>query len=211
MDNNTKNIAGRRSERARAFQVLYRLFFSAAVSNKDLANMFNTTYYAAPVAGEEYHFEKDIIPQDADLPQDPKDAEQQENALWVEILHSRENSDNDQIISPDTTEEPQESYAWRLVSGVWGKKDEIDKTIKEFSQNWRLERMGKVELSLLRIAFYELLYRDDIPPKVVINEAIELSKLFGDDNSRSFVNGILDATVKAVEDGNLKRQSVFWG
>ncbi|SBV97943.1 transcription antitermination protein [uncultured delta proteobacterium] len=99
-----------------------------------------------------------------------------------------------------------EGFAWELVEGVWTNMDTIDAHLAAFSQNWRIERMGKVEITLLRLALYEILYRHDVPPKVAINEAIELSKQFGDDGSRGFVNGILDAAAKAVESGKLQRQ-----
>ena len=101
--------------------------------------------------------------------------------------------------------EPQ-GFAWELVEGVWKEQKRLDERLAAFSQNWRIERMGKVEITLLRLALYEIMFRNDIPPKVAINEAIELSKQFGDDASRGFVNGILDAANKAVESGALQRQ-----
>ena len=99
-----------------------------------------------------------------------------------------------------------QGFAWELVEGVWTNMGEIDAHLAAFSQNWRIERMGKVEITLLRLALYEILYRRDVPPKVAINEAIELSKQFGDDGSRGFVNGILDAAAKALESGKLARK-----
>ena len=101
--------------------------------------------------------------------------------------------------------EPQ-GFAWELVEGVWTNLNDIDAHLASFSQNWRIERMGKVEITLLRLALYEIIYRQDVPPKVAINEAIELSKQFGDDNSRGFVNGILDAASKALESGKLEKK-----
>ena len=97
-----------------------------------------------------------------------------------------------------------DSFAWELAHGVWGHQGELDERISALSDNWRVERMGKVELTLLRLAMFELLFLRDVPPKVAINEAIELSKQFGDDKSRVFVNGILDAASKALEKGLLK-------
>ncbi len=84
------------------------------------------------------------------------------------------------------------SFAKELVLGVWENIKEIDKTINKASKNWRLERMSRVDKSILRLATYELLFRDDIPPKVSINEAVELGKRFGNENSYGFINGILD-------------------
>ncbi len=109
--------------------------------------------------------------------------------------------------SPDhqETEEGElpSGFAWDLVQGVWSRRDELDKTISRFSRNWRVDRMGRVELTLLRLAMYELLYRQDVPAKVAINEALELTRQFGEDNATSFVNGILDAAAKALEKGSL--------
>lgn len=88
-------------------------------------------------------------------------------------------------------------FAWELVAGVWTHKHELDQAISRFSSNWRVERIARIELTIIRLALFELKYRPDIPAKVTINEAIELAKSFGDATSRSFVNGILDAAAKA--------------
>jgi N utilization substance protein B len=93
----------------------------------------------------------------------------------------------------------EETFAWSLIRGVWEKRAALDRRIGDLSRNWRLERMGKVELTLLRLALFELLFHPDTPPRVIINEAVELSKQFGDDLSRGFVNGIMDAAAKALE------------
>lgn len=93
----------------------------------------------------------------------------------------------------------QESYAWILVEGVFDNYDAIDTVITRHSQHWKLNRIAKVELTILRLSLYEMLYCSDIPLKVAMNEAIELAKDFGDDNSKTFVNGILDAAAKEAE------------
>ena len=95
----------------------------------------------------------------------------------------------------------EDSFAWSLCFGVWKHRDELDKAIAGLSENWRIERMGKVEVTLLRIAMLELMKQKDVPPKVVINEAIELSRQFGDEKSHGFVNGILDMAARSVEIG----------
>ena len=71
------------------------------------------------------------------------------------------------------------------------KLDDIDKRISEVSKGWTIDRIGKVELALLRLAVYEIVYDDNIPTSVAINEAVELSKKFGPQDSYAFVNGIL--------------------
>ena len=126
------------------------------------------------------------------------------------LCFSPANSENDLreafLRSPDRPEamDDQNSYAWNLVFNVWKYREALDKAIASFSQNWRLERLGKVEAALLRIAFWELKQDDpDVPPKVAINEAVELSKQYSDEKSRAFVNGILDAAAKARDAGTL--------
>ena len=100
----------------------------------------------------------------------------------------------------DASEETEPSgFGWELVAGVWQKREELDRVIERFARNWRLDRLGRVELNLLRLGSYEMLYRDDIPPRVTINEALELDKQFGDPRSYSFVNGILDAVCKSMD------------
>ncbi|MDO9632752.1 MAG: transcription antitermination factor NusB, partial [Humidesulfovibrio sp.] len=89
----------------------------------------------------------------------------------------------------------------QLVQGVCENQAEIDKVIGKHSDHWKIGRIGKVELAILRLSLFEILHRSDIPLKVAINEAIELAKGFGDENSRSFVNGILDAVARAVDEG----------
>ena len=83
-------------------------------------------------------------------------------------------------------------YLLELVEGVAAHLEELDALITRYSEHWRLERMAAVDRNLLRLAAYELLYEPKIPPKVVINEAVELAKLYGTEDSGAFVNGILD-------------------
>ncbi len=78
-----------------------------------------------------------------------------------------------------------------LVEGANSKQQEIDEKLKGHLQNWSLERLPKVERTILRMAVFELEYMEDAPSRVVLNEAIELSKTFGDDKSSRFVNGVL--------------------
>lgn len=83
-------------------------------------------------------------------------------------------------------------FALRLVEGTFEHWDEIDKTIQGVAQNWNIARMAVVDRNVLRLATYELLHCKDIPPKVAINEAIELGKRYSTSNSGGFINGILD-------------------
>jgi N utilization substance protein B len=81
----------------------------------------------------------------------------------------------------------------QLVNGVNGVRPMIDKLIERFSKNWRLSRMSCVDRNILRIAAFEILFCDDIPAKVSINEAVDIGKKFGTDESGSFINGLLDS------------------
>lgn len=84
------------------------------------------------------------------------------------------------------------SFAEELVQGVYDKLEEIDEALHSYSTNWSLERMARVDLALLRLSAYELLYRPDIPINVVINEAVEIGKRYGTKETPAFINGILD-------------------
>ena len=84
-------------------------------------------------------------------------------------------------------------FAAFLVQGTCEHKDELDKLIAGCSDNWSLGRMSRVDINVLRLAVFEFLYCDDIPPKVTLNEAVDLGKTFGSENSGSFINGILDS------------------
>ncbi len=82
-------------------------------------------------------------------------------------------------------------YLYAKANGVLGRLADIDQMIRDSSEGWRLERMGKVDLALLRLALYEIYHEEDVPTKVAINEAVELAKEFGEERSASFVNGLL--------------------
>lgn len=87
-------------------------------------------------------------------------------------------------------------FAGQLVKGVKDNIKEIDETISKYATNWQINRMAVVDRNILRIATFEMLYVDDIPPKVSINEAVDIAKKYGDTNSGKFVNGILDKISK---------------
>ena len=119
------------------------------------------------------------------------------------FLEMPDPTDADMDENAETREEKLYGFAWELVEGVWSNVKNLDSVIERFSQNWRVDRLGKIELTLLRLAVFEMLYRADVPPKVAINEALELSTRFGDAKAKSFINGILDAAIKAQEAGTL--------
>ena len=94
------------------------------------------------------------------------------------------------------TEEIVREFAGQLVRGVKENIKKIDETISKYATNWQIERMAVVDRNILRIATFEILCLDDIPPKVSINEAVDMAKKYGDTNSGKFVNGILDKISK---------------
>ncbi|GAB6138810.1 transcription antitermination factor NusB [Halanaerobaculum tunisiense] len=83
------------------------------------------------------------------------------------------------------------SFLSDIIEGTYHKMHELDQMIDDNISNWKIERLGKVELSVIRLALYEMLYEADIPVAVSINEAIELAKSFSDDQAAKFVNGAL--------------------
>jgi len=85
-----------------------------------------------------------------------------------------------------------DDFLKRLVLGVLEHFLELDQLIEQYSEHWRLDRINMIDRNILRIALFELLYCEEIPPKVTINEAIDLGKRFGSEDSGSFINGILD-------------------
>jgi N utilization substance protein B len=96
-------------------------------------------------------------------------------------------------LPPETAEETATRlFAEKLVQGVLERRDALDEQIKKYAQNWDLHRMAVVDRNVLRLAIYEMMHRDDIPPVVSINEAVDIAKRFSTEESGKFVNGILD-------------------
>ena len=85
-----------------------------------------------------------------------------------------------------------DDFLKRLVLGVLENLPQLDRLIEQYSEHWRLDRINTIDRNILRVALFELLYCEEIPPKVTINEAIDLGKRFGSEDSGSFINGILD-------------------
>jgi N utilization substance protein B len=105
--------------------------------------------------------------------------------------------------SPSPKTQP---FFFKLVNGVMEAKEELDDLIERFSRNWGIKRMSGVDRNVMRIAVFELIYCDDIPPKVSINEAVDVGKKFGTEESGAFINGILDSIRSDLEQvGKLKK------
>ena len=91
-------------------------------------------------------------------------------------------------------------YIDRAVWGVYEKLAEIDGVIGQFLKGWTIDRIGKVDLALLRLSIYEMLLLDDVPLGVAVNEAVDLAKEYGSDESPSFVNGVLGGVSRAIKE-----------
>jgi N utilization substance protein B len=87
----------------------------------------------------------------------------------------------------------------RLVNGVASKQPELDETLQPLAPEWPLAQVARMDRIVLRIGLYELLHEKDVPPKVAINEAVELAKAFGSENSSRFINGVLGTALRNIE------------
>ncbi len=97
----------------------------------------------------------------------------------------------------------------KLINGVLHQRNEIDTLIERFSSNWKIDRMACVDRNIIRIAVYELLCLNDIPSKVTINEAIDIGKKYGAEDSGAFINGVLDSIRILAEKGEIQMKSDF--
>jgi N utilization substance protein B len=107
-----------------------------------------------------------------------------------------------QMLEPSDKVRP---FGLSLVRGVTGKKSEIDDMLAKTSSNWKLSRMDYVDRNVIRIAVYEMLFCEDIPPSVAINEAIDIGKKYGTEKSGAFINGIIDSIRQKYVKCNPKR------
>ena len=89
-------------------------------------------------------------------------------------------------------------YIKEVLAGIDVRKSEIDSTIKANLQNWKIDRISKINLTILRMGIYEMKFVEDIPDKVALNEALELAKIYSDEKSVSFINGVLDKVLKEI-------------
>ena len=119
--------------------------------------------------------------------------------LCFEMLFSDTDIDELADNAGDARDEFLSDYALECAKGVQEHQDEIDAKISEnLKSGWKISRISKVSLALLRLAVYEMLYRDDIPLSVSINEAVELSKKYTVKDDTSFINGVLGSVAKAL-------------
>ncbi|HEX9921853.1 MAG TPA: transcription antitermination factor NusB [Anaerolineae bacterium] len=104
--------------------------------------------------------------------------------------------------------EAAEKFAWSLAKGVHMYRTYLDSIVGELAPEWPIEQIAAVDRNVLRVAIYELLFEPEIPPKVAINEAVELAKMFGGESSPRFVNGVLGSLVARDRDKIIERLKV---
>lgn len=114
--------------------------------------------------------------------------------LYAWSMNRPSNIANDLVVFFENCEHPREHYSFgeEVIHGVIEHIADLDSRIKGLAHNWEFDRIAKIDLAILRIAMYEMVYRKDIPPVVSINEAIDLSKQFSNLDAKRFINGILD-------------------
>ncbi|ATO50955.1 MULTISPECIES: transcription antitermination factor NusB [Brevibacillus] len=101
------------------------------------------------------------------------------------------------MVMEDSSED--NKYLLYLVEGSLNNLDSIDEAVKQYLRGWQLDRIANVDRAILRLAFFELMFEEGVPARVIVNEAIELAKLFSDDQSYRFVNGVLSNYLQSKE------------
>jgi transcription antitermination factor NusB len=172
--------AARRRAREIALQVLYTLDVNPELSAEAALTQYFDRFLGLDAEGEL----PDEPPPKPAGPQPPARGDQQRPGERP----PQAGSAGDRIDRP---------FLDALVRGVSGHRIELDERLGQLSRNWRVERIGRVERNILRLALFELEERDDIPARVTLNEAIELAKAYGAEDAPAFVNGLLDSALHA--------------
>lgn len=126
------------------------------------------------------------------------------DAAFTQVFQMDLHSDDmdvilDELLKERPECEPNLGYIRDIIDGVQKHSAEIEETIiKNLKQGWSISRISKVSLSILKLAIFEMKYRDDVPEKVAINEAVELAKRYGDEDDPNFVNGLLASVYKEL-------------
>lgn len=114
----------------------------------------------------------------------------------LELVGDEPEATIQEILLRRNPSEEAETYLRRLINTIENNRPEIDDCLRRHLKRWRLERLTYLDRAILRVGCAELLYFSDVPPKVAINEAVEIAKKFGDDRAGKFVNGVLDSIYK---------------
>ena len=116
--------------------------------------------------------------------------------FWKDKSDLTLNDPERDVIETDKKDPEVRQYAEKIVKGVLDQLEKIDPIVERYAENWSMMRMAYVDRNILRLSVFEILFCDDIPVKVAINEAVELAKRYGESDSSKFVNGILDRIAK---------------
>lgn len=118
-------------------------------------------------------------------------AEQLERYFEEPVEEETKEDGTDEVVHDPQADRKDMEYLKDKVAKILEKKEELDASIDEVAEGWKTRRMGRVELTILRLALFEMKYDETVPPKVAINEAVELAKKFGGNEAPAFINGIL--------------------
>lgn len=123
----------------------------------------------------------------------------------VQVLYELDGARHDAVralgnrLADETTSNTSESYARELLDGVLANRAEIDSTIAKHAPAWPIEQLAAVDRNILRVAVYEMTVARKTPPKVTVNEAVEMGKVFGGDSSPRFINGVLGSVIDGMD------------
>jgi N utilization substance protein B len=129
-----------------------------------------------------------------------------EEAMKLVYQMSMNNSESSEVLEnfyenhEETVTEEEKEYIENCVSGIKNKLGQIDEYIEKYSKGWKINRISKVDLAIMRLAIYEMLERKDVPNAVAVNEAIELAKKYSGEKSSNFINGILGNVIRVMDE-----------
>jgi N utilization substance protein B len=121
----------------------------------------------------------------------------------IDTTHHPAGTVLDQRLAEDPLPDEGEAFARELITGVMQHQAELDELIQRYAPEWPVDQMAVVDRNVLRMAVYEMLFDEEVPPVVAIDEAIEIARKFGSEESGAFINGILDAVRKRIERGEI--------
>lgn len=130
----------------------------------------------------------------------PQEEREEQLELYFQDMNRQKQEEAENIVPSMEAKPKDKEYIRERIENIFSKLAEMDKQIDDVSVGWDITRMGKADLTIIRLAYYEMLYDESVPMKVAINEAVELAKKFGGENSQSFVNGILAKLTTGVEE-----------
>lgn len=125
-----------------------------------------------------------------------------EEAISILLEEASEENETERVIKDEIK---LKEYVLELVNGTWNNKVAIDELLGHYLVGWQISRLSRVDRQVLRLATYEMVYQEDVPAKVVVNEAIDLAKHFGTEDSGKFVNGVLGKMIGDLDELKEKR------